>query len=193
MGNLLPWPCSQGCFTASLCEDPETDGLHSAASGLSRFQHRRLLPGVCLSSPGVWTGTFPLLNMEVAYGKRTGENSTSNQNTSVFKYSELYRAGIKVKMGKLEVSACCTFLNHGLATLRERDSVGCFQCQSATEACCYAILRVTEVSIVRRSENTTRIAVLQIQRQMSCLKGHIIFPNMCSSLGLTDASTKQLC
>lgn len=96
-------------------------------------------------------------------------------------------------MGKLEVSACRTFLNHGLATLRERDSVGCFQCQSATEACCYAILRVTEVSIVRRSENTTRIAVLQIQRQMSCLKGHIIFPNMCSSLGLTDASTKQLC
>lgn len=72
------------------------------------------------SAPGVWTGTFPLLNMEVAYGKQHGENSTSNQNTSVFKYSELYRAGIKVKMGKLEVSACRTFLHHGLATLRER-------------------------------------------------------------------------
>lgn len=72
------------------------------------------------SAPGVWTGTFPLLNMEVAYGKEHGENSTSNQNTSVFKYSELYRAGIKVKMGKLEVSACRTFLHHGLATLRER-------------------------------------------------------------------------
>lgn len=128
------------------------------------------------SSPGVWTGTFPLLNMIVAYGKQRGENPASNQNTSVFKYSELHQADIKVKMGKLEVSACRTFLHRGLATLRERDSVGCFQCQSATEACCYAILRVTEVSIIRRSENTTRIAVLQIQRQISCLKATLSSP-----------------
>lgn len=127
--------------------------------------------------------------MKIAYGKQHRENSTSNQNTSVFKDSGPYQADIKVETGKLEVINL-SYLAASWATLGETDLVGCFQCQAAGKTCCYAILGVTEVITVRRSETTTR---LQIQCHTSCLKGLVVFPNTCSSLGLTNASTKQLC
>lgn len=131
MGILLSRPYSKDCFTASLCEDPETDGLRCQQPlDWVIFTPRTFAH----SSPEVWTSglwcrTFPSSNMEAARVKEHGENSTSYQNASVFKDSELISDWHNSGKGKMRETSLMN-LTESWAALDETSLVFFFSLQT---------------------------------------------------------------